>query len=150
MNSVKQSSATETFLGEMYKITKMGSTSLTDILSRVKDRAFQTEITAQINEYEGFSKKIADRLLNDGEMPKEENILTKLSAKIGMAMNTITDSTTSHLAQMVIEGNTMGVTEMTRLLHEHENTNCSEATLSLAKDVLGFLEDSIERTKAFL
>ena len=65
-------------------------------------------------------------------------------------MNTMTDATTSHLAQMVIEGDTMGITELTRLVREHENTSCSEATLALVRDAIRFLEDAVERTKAYL
>lgn len=147
---VKEKNATETLLGELYKEMKMGAESLTDIMSRVKDGELRTELTRQIEEYERFAKNARDRLLDDGVTPKEEGIMARMSAKVGMAMNTMTDSSTSHLAQMVIEGNTMGITELTRLVREHENTSCSESTLSLTRDAIRFLEDAVERTKEFL
>ena len=76
--------------------------------------------------------------------------MAKAGSKIGMAMNTMNDSTTSHLAQMVIEGNTMGITELTRLVREHENTSCSESTITLTRDAIRFLEVEVERTKEYL
>ena len=76
--------------------------------------------------------------------------MKKMGAKIGTAMNTMSDSSESHLAQMVIEGDTMGITEMTRLVRENENGNCSEESLALSREVIRFLEDSVERTKKFL
>ena len=146
----KQKTASESLLGELYKEMKMGADSITDILSRVKDGGLRTELTRQLEEYGRYSKLAYDRLCDCGVKPKEENIMAKMSAKVGMAMNTMTDSSTSHLAQMVIEGNTMGITELTRLVREHENTSCSEATLSLTRDAIRFLEDAVERTKEYL
>ena len=128
----------------------MGASTLTDILSRVKDGDFRTELTRQIEGYEKRAKLAHDHLYDAGVTPKEENLMARMSAKIGMAMNTMTDSTTSHLAQMVIEGNTMGITELTRLVREHENTACSEDTLSMTRDAIRFLEDAVERTKEYL
>ena len=147
---VKQKTDTETLLGELYKEMKMGADSLTDILSRVKDGDLRTELTRQIEEYAAFAKTASDRLYDCGIKPQEEGIMARMSAKLGMAMNTMTDSTTSHLAQMVIEGDTMGITELTRLVREHENTACSEATLALVRDAIRFLEDAVERTKEYL
>lgn len=150
MNSVAEKTHTDTLLEEFYKITSMGVTSLTDIMNRVKDKTFREELTRQIETYSQYTDKIGKLLYRDGKTPKEENMMTKLWAKIGTAMNTMNDSTTSHLAQMVIEGNTMGITEGTRLMREYENTSCSEEALSIARDVIRFLEDSVEKTKAFL
>ena len=146
----KEKNATESLLGEVYKEMKMGADSITDIMSRVKDGGLRTELTRQLEEYGKLSKAAHDRLCACGVSPKEEGWMARMSAKVGMAMNTMTDSTTSHLAQMVIEGNTMGITELTRLVREHENTSCSESTLSLARDAIRFLEDAVERTKEFL
>jgi len=146
----KEKTANESLLGELYKEMKMGAASLTDILGKVTDGNFREELTRQLEEYGRFAKTAADRLLDCGITPKEEGIMARMSAKIGMAMNTLTDVTTSHLAQMVIEGDTMGITELTRLVREHENTSCSESTLTLVRDAIRFLEDAVERTKAYL
>ena len=89
-------------------------------------------------------------LYDEGETPREENIMTKMMSKVGMAMNTMIDSTDSHIAQMMIEGATMGVTENTKLLRQYENKSCSEKSMSLAKETIKFMEDTVERMKAYL
>ena len=150
MNSVAEKTKTDALLEEFYKITSMGVSSLTDIMNRVKDKTFREELTRQIDRYAKYTDQIGKLLYRDGKTPKEENMMTKLWAKIGMAMNTMNDSSTSHLAQMVIEGNTMGITEGTRLMREYENTSCSEEALGIARDVIRFLEDSVEKTKEYL
>lgn len=150
MNSVKEKTSDKTMLDAMYKNVKMGADSIIDILDKAKDKPFREELTAQIERYEEYASKIGKMICDDGSTPKEEKLMTKMSAKLGMAMNTMTDSSTSHLAQMVIEGATMGTTELTRLIREHENTNCSESTLKLARDVVKFEESTIETMKKFL
>ena len=137
-------------LDEMYRNVKMGADSIVNIMPKVSDKALREELTAQLEKYGSFSHKIEQILYGDGSAPKEEGVMTKLGAKMGMAMNTMMDSTTSHLAEMIIEGATMGVTNMTRLLRENENNPCSEEILDLAKDIIKYEESTIENMKKYL
>ena len=66
------------------------------------------------------------------------------------AMNTMMDATSSHLAEMVIEGATMGMTDMTKILREYENKNCSEQAIKLAKEIAEFEDKSIDSLKKYL
>ena len=100
--------------------------------------------------FEDFAKQMSDLLYSIGGKPEEEGVFAKLMAKAGMAMNTMMDSTASHIAQMMIEGATMGITENTKLIREYENKPCSEKALSLAKETVRFMEDSVERMKKYL
>ena len=137
-------------LDEMYRNVKMGADSIVNIMPKVSDKALREELTAQLEKYGAYSHKIEQILYSDGSAPKEEGVMTKLGAKVGMAMNTMMDSTTSHLAEMIIEGATMGVTNMTRLLRENENHPCSEEILDLAKDIIKYEENTIENMKKYL
>ncbi|MBQ7384165.1 MAG: hypothetical protein IJV72_05175 [Clostridia bacterium] len=149
MNSNKSSVNAE-MLDRMYKNVKMGSDSMINIMSRVSDDSLRRELTSQLDAYEGYSRRVGDMIYESGGKPKEEGLMTKMSAKIGMAMNTMTDSTSSHLAQMVIEGATMGMTDMTKIVREYENRECSEAPLKLAREIAEFEDKSIEKLKKFL
>ena len=141
---------TEALLEELYKNIKMGADSIINLMPKVSGGELRDEMTAELNRYEDFAKKIADLLYDEGETPKEENVMTKMMSKVGMAMNTMIDSTDSHIAQMMIEGATMGITENTKLLRQYENKGCSEKALSLTKDTIKFMEDTVERMKAYL
>ena len=142
--------ASEALLDAMYKNVKMGGDSILNILPKAEDKEFRAELTRQMEKFEGYANKISAILHKEGESPKEQGMMTKMASKMGMAMNTMLDSTTSHLAEMMIEGATMGVTDMTKLVREYENSNCSEEALSLAREIISFEEDTIERMKEFL
>ena len=150
MSEQNMTSATREFLDSLYKNVKMGADSIIDLMPKVKDDSLRAEMTAELEKYEGFAKDIRKLLFADGEEPKPESIMAKMGVKMGVMMNTMMDDSTSHIAQMMIEGATMGITDTTKLIREHENTNCSEAALALARKTVQYEEESIERLKKFL
>ena len=79
--------------------------------------------------------------------PKEENLLTKLSSKMGVMMNTMIDATSSHIAQMIIEGCSMGITELIKAIHAHDEKDDAE---KLAREVVSFEESCTENMKKYL
>ena len=128
----------------------MGSDSIIKLLDKVSDGKFKTDLTDQLNGYEGFAAKAKARLKEMGEEAKEENIMVKFWSGVGMAMSTLTDSTDSHIAELIAEGSTMGITDGIKLLREYENTNVSEGALKLVRDVIEFEERNFERAKSYI
>ena len=146
----KNQNATVDLLDRMYKNVKMGSDSIINLMPKVKDEALRTEMTSELSKLEGYSSKIGKMLFNEGKTPKEEGIVSKLSSKMGISMNTMIDSTSSHIAEMMMEGYTMGITDMTKDIREYENTTASEASLKLAREIVSFHEQSFSAMKKFL
>lgn len=150
MSEQNTKNVTKSFLDSLYKNVKMGADSIIDLLPKVQDSGMREEMTAELEQYEKFAKQIREILFRLGEEPKEESFMTKAMTKMGIAMNTMMDTTTSHIADMMIQGATMGVTDTTKLVREHENTSCAEDALALARDTIRYEEESIERLKKFL
>ena len=150
MSENNQKAVTKSFLDSLYKNVKMGADSIIDLMPKVKDNAMREEMTAELEHYEKFAKQIRDILFKIDEEPREESLVTKAMTKMGIAMNTMMDNTTSHIAEMMIQGATMGITDTTKLIREHENTSCSEEALALARETVRYEEESIERLKKFL
>ncbi len=138
------------FLTELYKNMKMGSDSIVNISSKVKEGELRDELAKELDSYERYAKKMGRLLYDAGATPKEENIMTKMATKMGMAMNTLTDSTESHIAEMLIEGTTMGITENTKLINQYEDKGVSDESLKLARDSVCFMENTVEDLKKFL
>lgn len=142
--------ATLDLLEAVYKNVRMGADSIIDIMPKVSDDSMRTELTSELERYEEFSAEIEKAILNMGEDAKDQGILAKLGTKMSVAMNTMVDSTTSHIAEMMIQGGTMGITDATKLLREYENTSCSEEALDIARRVIKYEEETVERLKSFL
>lgn len=145
-----QNTATKNLLSELYKNMKMGADSIVNISSRVGEGELRDELARQLDTYESFSKKIGMLIYESGNEPKEENIMSKMASKVGMAMNTLADSSNSHIAEMMIEGATMGITENTKLLNKYKEKDVDAEALKLCRESVRFMEDSIEALKKFL
>ena len=126
------------------------SDSIIKLLNKVSDGRFKTDLTDQLNGYESFAAKAKGRLKEMGAEAKEENPVTKLWASIGMTFSTLTDSSDSHIAQMVAEGSNMGITDAIKLLRDYENTGVSESALKLVRDIIEFEENNLERAKKYI
>ena len=142
--------ATLKLLEAMYKNVKMGADSIIDIMPKVGDENMRSELTSELERYEKFAKEIETSILNMGEEAKDQGIMAKLGTKMSVAMNTMMDSTTSHIAEMMIQGGTMGITDATKLLREYEDTSCSEEALDIARRIIKYEEETVERLKKFL
>ena len=68
--------------------------------------------------------------------------------KSAIAMNTMLDISTSHMAEMLIQGSNRGITDLCKSLNH--NSEASRMTVELAKELMEFEEEAIERMKKYL
>ena len=77
--------------------------------------------------YEKTAGKVRNILTDRGIEAKQENPMSKMAAHMGIVMNTAIDATDSHIAQMVIEGSTMSITEAVKLRNQYrDRPGCGE------------------------
>ena len=138
------------FMSEIYKNTKMGADAIINLLPSVKDDALRSAMTRQLDGYEKYAARAAKHLEELGVCPKEENWFTRMSAKLGMAFNTMMDSTGSHIAEMMVEGSNMGVTDMTKLLNTYEPRGSAAEAVRLAHEVVTFEQHNLEVMRHYL
>ena len=149
MQQTKETITEEAFLDAIYKNAKMGADSIINLLPKVEDDAMRSVMTAQLDGYERYAACAARALKKKGVEPREENIMTRFSAKMVMAFNTMLDSTGTHIAEMMLEGSNMGIVDLTRLLNHYSPTQDSEA-VRLAREVVRFEEGNLEQLKRYL
>ncbi len=137
----------ETLLQEISKNVRMGGNSIVDIIDRAEDPSFRGEMTLELEKYRGFERESAKMLGERGLKPSEIAPLAKMGAKVGMAFNTLLDTTTSHLAEMMINGATMGIIDLEKRLNEGGYSPESE---NLAREVLSFEKSTVERLGQYL
>ncbi|MEE0967861.1 MAG: hypothetical protein U0M06_00615 [Clostridia bacterium] len=134
----------------IYKNVKMGSDAIVDLLPKVEDTNFRQALTEQLSGYETFADKAEKQLTPMGVKPREEPMMKKAMSKMGIAMNMMTDSSVGHMAEMLIKGSTMGITDMTKHVREFEGEGCPESALKLGRELITFEQNNIEKMKTFL
>ena len=147
-------SATAHLADHIYKDAKMGADSINDSLKGIKDpiekEKIRGELTKQLDEYESFASK-AEKVLTDMNIkPKEEGMMAKMGAKAGVMMNMMKDCTSSHVAEMMIEGLSMGITDITKRVRQAEEKGCDPDVVKLGSDFIAFQEKSVDVMKKYL
>ena len=150
INQNEQKAQTTMMLEELYKNAKMGAEALLSMLPKVADSNMRRDLTAQLDGYEGYAKQAEQYLCEQGKEAKDAGVWQKMTAKVGIGVNTLMDSDTSHLAEMVIEGSNMNITASVKLLREYENCRVSEKALRLCRDMIDFEQRNVERMQNYL
>lgn len=145
-----QKGTTGALLEGIYQNAKMGSEALLSLLPKVADSNLRRDLTTQLDGYEGYAKRAQEYLCEQGEEAREASLWQKVSTKVGIGVNTLMDSDTSHIAEMVIEGSNMNVTDSVKLLREYENCHVSEKALRLCRDMIEFEQSNVEKMQHYL
>lgn len=135
----------------IYQTTEMGKNSLTNLLEALKekDNKIKKDIEEQLAEYEKYYEE-SEKLLKENEIkPKSNSIMTEMMSKMGINMNVMKDNSDSKIAEMIIQGLTMGTIEMEKKIKDYKEEVDKDIT-KLAKKVLKFQEKSIENMKKYL
>ena len=149
MNNPNKSKDSE-LLQDIYSNVKMGSESIINLLPKIKNDDMKMLMSNQLDQYEKYAQNVKNQLVSKGVEPKEPNPMSKLGAKIGMEMKSLQDGTTSHMAEMMVQGSTMDVTDLLQKVSVYEDLPECKNSVNLAKEIVAFEEKNIEKMKEFL
>lgn len=135
-------------LNKLYQNAKMGEQTMKELLKLTQEQPLRDLMEHQRKGYTQFSDQAQKELEKRREVPQDNNLMTKLSSNIGIKLNTLKSSEPSHLAQMMIQGSVMGITDATQQLHQ--NHDADEDIKEFAKEIIRFEQDNIEHLKEFL
>ena len=139
---------TEELLQFIAQKTRMGADNVTDILDKVKDPELLEVLEGQRKGYVALHEEVL-KMLKEAHVEEEEpQLIPKMAAFIALQWNTMADKSTTHIAQLLIEGGTMGVVDITR--HINDSKEASAEAKHLAQRLLNFEEGSIDKFKQFL
>ncbi len=131
----------EEILAEIYRNAQLALESITDILPQVDDEEIKEELHAQHEEYEKFCARAAMIAKDRGIELKEPNPFKKAMMWGSIKMNTLTDNSRSHIADMMVQGTVMGINSL--------RTSASEAYVNGSDEILELLNEMIEREEQF-
>lgn len=132
----------------VYRNVKMGEDNIRTLLPSVKDTELKTHLHKQMSGYGKFSDQAEEEIYRRNGQPRENSVMSKMAARMGVKMKAMQEHSPTRIAEMTIQGSTMGIVDIT----EHLN-HCREADSTvrdLANDVLHFEQNNIERLKGFL
>ncbi len=139
----------EELLNFVYQNSQMGVDTLKQLLEISKDEHFNKYLRGQGRGYLELHNKAKEFLNENGTDEKGLSMLEKMKTYWMINMQTIKDKSASHIAQMLITGSTMGISEAIKKIKEYEGSAKKEY-VDLMRRLQKFEEGNIERLKEFL
>lgn len=136
------------FLTGIYQNTKTAIQSINDILPQVKDKDLKHELSNELTEYEVISRECEMIAGNRYEEVKDNNWFEKAKLWTSIKINSMTDNSTRHLAEMLLIGTIMGTLDCYKLITD--NQKAPKELLMLCGKLLKLEEDFFNNLKHFL
>lgn len=146
---MKENNEEVNVLDELCKGACMGRDAIHFILDKVEDSNLKKELDRQYKEYKKIIKKIEDIYpkYNNEDEPHKTSAVNKVMTWYGIEMKTMLDSSTSKLAELLMQGTNMGIIEGRRLLNQKHT---DEEIEDLLEEYVEMQEKDLEKLKKFL
>ncbi len=138
----------EKAINDVYKNAHIALQSISDILPSVEDEGLKAELKEQYEGYEKVIGNISTFMAEQNITPKDINPLKKAMLWSSIKMKTMFDNSKNQIAEMMINGTVMGITELTAMKNESENL--CEDVLQKVIELLELEESYNERLKKYL
>jgi len=136
-------------VNNIYKNAHIALQSISDVSKEVQDPGLKQEL---LDEYEGYEKiigEISSYMAEHGHTPQDVNIMKKAMLWTSVKLNALADGSKSHIAEMMIKGTVMGITELTEMLNRGQE-NIDKEILDYAEKLKNLEESYEEKLKTFL
>ena len=136
-------------LNFIYQNTQMGVDTLDQLIPMVGDQEFKTHLEAQYREYEAIHHKAEDMLHRNGYDEKGLSAFEKIRTYLMINFQTLTDTSASHIAEMLILGSNMGVVDAIKKVRQYGGEVEPDIT-DMMERLKSFEENNVERLKTYL
>ena len=135
-------------LNEIHKGCSMGIIALEMILKKTDDNSFKELLENQLKEYQDISIR-SDELYKEYTSSEIDttNMMEKLMTFYGIEKDTILDSSSSHLADILINGTNMGIVEGRKILN---NKKLDKHVKKICKEYITVQEKYLDKLKEYL
>ncbi len=135
----------EEVLAEVHRNCQLALQSISDILPETEDGELREELMRQHEEYERIGAKASLLAREKGIELKNPGPIKRAMMWTSIKVNTMTDDSRSHIAEMMVQGTVMGITALKSTLGEMSDREADEDIKSLANELLKS-EEKFEKT----
>lgn len=135
-------------LNYIHQNSEMGQNTLNQLIGIVEDNSFKEVLQSQFNEYKKIFDLSEEKIKEQNKEAKEINTFSKISTYMMINLKTLTNKSPSHISEMLIQGSTMGIIDITKKINEYNSAD--KEILDLADNLLKFEQNNIEELKKFL
>ncbi|MBO5284229.1 MAG: hypothetical protein J6B43_14100 [Lachnospiraceae bacterium] len=133
---------------EIQKNTEKAMRALDIMNDKIYDEELARQMSRQSLKYSELHNQAMEQLLQAKAEPHRENHVENLLLAGSIHYNTLLNTSTSHMAELLIRGSNQGILDMKRTLNR--NTDVGEKPTTLARQLIAFEEKNVERLTQYL
>jgi len=133
---------------EIQKNTEMAMKAIDTISPKVYDDDLALQISRQSIQYAELHNEATRQLMEAKAGNYQGSALSDMAMKTGIHYNTLLNTSTSHIAELMIKGSNQGILEMEKVLKHNENAG--DRSVSLARQLIDFEEKNVCLLKKYL
>ncbi len=135
----------------IYQDADMGISSLTTLIRKLNktDNKIKKVVEGELKGYEEFLKKTKKMMKEYKFDIDKKSIVSKLGSTMGINMEFMKDNSDSRVADMLIQGFTMGVLSISKKI-DNFSGDAKKDIINLAKDFRKFQQENVEMLKKYL
>lgn len=135
-------------LNSIYQNATLASQSIDQLLPKVEYPELSSSLAHQKAVYNGYAKRAEQMIYDYKEEPQEPKGVKKAAMWTGVHLNTMLDTSRSSIAELMIDGSSMGAQEMQDRLKEY--FGCEKPVDKLGQALLKYEQTAAEELKRFL
>ena len=135
-------------LNEAYRSSKMGLEAINAVISKVYDEDLALDLNRQAVRFLSFEDKVTEKIREANQRPEPASTVGKAMLWTSIQANTLLNTSTGHVADMMIQGNARGIADLMKAAHNNKVTG-SYAN-ELANELMDFEEKNIQKLKTYL
>ncbi len=105
-------------LNNIYRNAEMGRDGLYYVLRKTDHIPMRRAVGTQLLEYQSIMDEAGNRLGRMGQYPHSNPPMAKMMVRMSAAGKMARDNSPAAMADMLIQGSSMGVTKITRQMHQ--------------------------------
>ena len=131
----------------IYKTADMGCEGI-DAVEKHAEQKLLEELRRERNEYENVRSDADQLIRKNGDEPGGTGVMAKMGTDMMTAAEMMMDNSRGKIAEMMIQGTTMGIVKTIRHLKDYEGND--EDARKLGERLLNLQEENVEKMKAYL
>jgi hypothetical protein len=135
-------------LQDVVRNARTGQDAVEHLMQKTQEGRMRQELIREKEDYAVTRRDSEQALVNAGGRAEPVGPLAKAGMWAGLEMETLADRSDAHIAEIVIQGATMGVIEMTKALNSYDGADAGAR--DLASRFVVQQNETIDRQKVFL
>ena len=134
---------------EIKRNTEMAIRALDAVTDKIYDERLAATVADQELQYSRLHDRAVQKLAEGKAQIYRSNAIENMMLKKGIGYNTHLNTSTGHIAEMIIKGSNNGVLEMEKVL-AHNEEMADTSSRALAKELIAMENSNIRALKEYL